>query len=250
MPAYPVRALVLRKTKLGESDTIVTLLAEDGRQVRAVAKGARKTMSRLGVRLEPFVVADLLLHTGRNLDIVAEARTVQSHEALRADFDRVAAGSVIADVADKLAVEGQAEERLFALCLASLDAIELAPPEALDALVAAFLVKAISMHGLRPQLSSCAACAGALAPGARFSAAQGGAVCPDCGQLDPSAPPLSPEARDLLAALLQARLADVPALAPPPDVVAEALRLLRAFITYHVPARLKALEFFLSQPRP
>ena len=63
MPAYPLRALVLRKTKLGETDLILTLLAADGRQVRAVAKGARKSRSRLGARVEPFSILDLLLHT-------------------------------------------------------------------------------------------------------------------------------------------------------------------------------------------
>ena len=38
-PTYDARAIVLRKTKLGESDLILALLAEDGSQIRAVAKG-------------------------------------------------------------------------------------------------------------------------------------------------------------------------------------------------------------------
>ena len=36
-PTYPLRALVLRRTKLGESDLILTLLAADGSLARAVA---------------------------------------------------------------------------------------------------------------------------------------------------------------------------------------------------------------------
>ena len=40
MPSYPLRALVLRKTKLGETDLILTLLAADGRQVREVHAGS------------------------------------------------------------------------------------------------------------------------------------------------------------------------------------------------------------------
>ena len=51
---YSLQALVLRKTKLGETDLIVTLLAQDGRQVRAVAKGARKPNSSFASRLEIF----------------------------------------------------------------------------------------------------------------------------------------------------------------------------------------------------
>ena len=73
MPSYRAHALVLRKTKLGETDAIVTLLAEDGRELRAVAKGLRKPGSKLGGVLEPFTEVSLLLHTGRSLDVVSEA---------------------------------------------------------------------------------------------------------------------------------------------------------------------------------
>ena len=163
MPSYPARALVLRKTKLGETDTILTLLAADGRQVRAVAKGLRKPGGRFGARLEPFAVVDLLLHTGRSLDVITEAQTVATHAALREDFDRSAAATVVADLLDKISVEGQAEPQLFALATTTLDVMEQAPVEALPALVVAFLVKAMAMHGYRPQLESCACCAGEAA---------------------------------------------------------------------------------------
>ena len=70
---YRCRAIVLDKTKLGESDLILTLLADDGRQVRAVAKGARKPGSKLAARCELCCEVDLLLAHGRNLDIVSQA---------------------------------------------------------------------------------------------------------------------------------------------------------------------------------
>ena len=53
-PTYSLRALVLRRTKLGESDLILTLLSEDGSQKRAVAKGARRPKSSFAARTEPF----------------------------------------------------------------------------------------------------------------------------------------------------------------------------------------------------
>lgn len=40
--AYNERCIVLKHTKLGETDVIVTMLGGDGRQIRAVAKGLRK----------------------------------------------------------------------------------------------------------------------------------------------------------------------------------------------------------------
>lgn len=245
MPAYPLRALVLRKTKLGEADLILTLLAADGRQVRAVAKSARKPKSRFGARAEPYTVVDLLLHTGRTLDIIAEAQTVTSHEALRMDLDRSAHASVVADVLDKASVEGQRDERLFGLALATLDALAVAPIEQLVAVTGAFLIKAMAMIGYRPQLATCVSCAAART-GGLFSLEAGGVVCPACGDLQPAVLPLSEGARAALSAMLAARMADVAALGIPPAVARECLTLLRAFVRFHMPARLKALEFLGS----
>lgn len=242
MPSYHLRALVLRKTKLGEADLILSLLAEDGRQVRAVAKGARKPKSRFGARVEPYTVLDALLHTGRTLDILAEAEIERSYEGVRSDLDRSACAAVVADLLDKISVEGQTEEQLFGLALATLDALETDETGDLLAVTLAFLVKAMAMQGYRPELTACASCASDATGGSSFSLAAGGVLCPRCGGLDATALRISCEVRDALAAMLQSKMADVPALGVEGEVQREALALLRAFVTYHVPARLKALE--------
>lgn len=246
MPAYAARGLVLKRTRLGEADTIVTVLAEDGRQIRAVAKGARKTMSKCGARLQPFAVVRLLLHTGRTLDIVSEVETEVSHDGLRSDFDRTAHASVVVDLLDKTTAEDAGEPRLLALALATLVAEEDVPVEALPALTVAFLVKAMAMLGYRPQLGSCVQCAGAVREGAPFSVPAGGVVCDPCSG-ENAVIPLSRAGSSALATLLKARMADVPALLLPEVVVRECFMLLRAFVRYHVPARLKSLEFIEQQ---
>lgn len=244
MPAYSARALVLRKTKLGETDTILTLLAEDGGQIRAVAKGLRKPGGRFGARLEPYAVCDLLLHTGRSLDVVTEAQTVSSHSGLREDLDRSAAAAVVADLLDKIALEGQTEPRLFALATTSLDVMEEAPVDGLPSLVIAFLVKAMAMQGYRPQLESCACCAAETRDSSDFSVSHGGAVCPECGALDAGTLHFSPEGRAWLEALLGAKMAEVSGMSMPPAAVSDCFELVRAFVAYHVPARLRALDYY------
>jgi DNA repair protein RecO (recombination protein O) len=244
MATYPTRALVLRKTKLGETDTILTLLAAGGHQVRAVAKGLRKPGGRFGARLEPFAVVDLLLHTGRSLDVITEAQTVATHAALREDLDRSAAASVVVDVLDKISVEGQPEPQLFAMSTTTLDVMEQAPVESLGALLLAFLVKAMAMHGYRPQLESCACCAQEVGESREFSVSGGGSLCPQCGALDASTVHFSAEGRAWLELLMQSRMADVPSLDMPAAAERDCFDLVRAFVGYHVPARLRALDYY------
>ncbi|MHB9002668.1 MAG: DNA repair protein RecO [Coriobacteriia bacterium] len=245
MPAFPVRAIVLRKTKLGETDVILTLLAHDGRQLRAVAKGMRKPGSRIGARLEPYSEVDLLLHSGRSLDVVTEVETVNTHAALREDFDRSAAAGVVVDILDKIAVEGQAEERLFGLASAALSAMEVAGTTALHALVSAFMLKSMTMHGYRPELESCACCAHEVTGGRLFSLEAGGVLCPQCGEGDGASLHFSQEGRELLERLLGSTMLEI---AAADDIDEDSLRdcflLLRSFVNYHLHARLKALDFY------
>lgn len=246
MPSYPLTALVLRKTKLGETDIILTLLAEDGSEVRAVAKGLRKPGSRFGGRLEPYSVVDLLMHTGKSLEGVSEARTVHANAALREDLDRSAAAAVVADLLDKVAQQGQAEPRLFALACTTLGVMSTAPVDVLPALTVAFLVKAMAMHGYRPELEACASCACELGGSNAFSLSHGGTVCAACGDLDASTLKFPAQARGWLEKLLTSTMAEVADAEMPGAAVADCFELVRSFVVYHLPARLKALDFYAS----
>ena len=89
MPTYRDEAVVLRTHKLGEAERIVTMLSRQNGKIRAVAKGVRRTASRFGSRLEPFMVVDLQCYRGRSLDIVNQAESIGSYGAeIVADYRR------------------------------------------------------------------------------------------------------------------------------------------------------------------
>ncbi|MGH3506722.1 MAG: DNA repair protein RecO, partial [Nocardioidaceae bacterium] len=68
MNLYRDEAVVLRTQKLGEADRIVTFLTRRHGRVRAVGKGVRRTRSKFGSRLEPFMQVDVQFARGRSLD--------------------------------------------------------------------------------------------------------------------------------------------------------------------------------------
>ncbi len=100
---YRDEAIVLRAQKLGEADRIVTLLTREHGQVRAVAKGVRKTMSRFGARLEPFMLIDVQLYEGRSLDTVTQVETIGPYGlAIVADYARYTAATAMLETAERL----------------------------------------------------------------------------------------------------------------------------------------------------
>ena len=151
-PTYSLRALVLRRTKLGESDLILTLLSEDGSQKRAVAKGARRPKSSFAARTEPFCVIDALCATGRSLDILKEARLVAAHDVLRCNLEASAAAAPVAELLARMSQRDLANPRLFQSAMRVLDAMDGADDNHCAALSAAELLKILAFSGLRPSL--------------------------------------------------------------------------------------------------
>src|SRR5258707_15417833 len=102
---YRDDGIVLRTQKLGEADRIVTVLARKTGRIRAVAKGVRRTKSRFGARLEPFTHVDLLLYTGRSLDVITQAETLRNYgEALAGDYPRDTTGTAMLETAERFTV--------------------------------------------------------------------------------------------------------------------------------------------------
>jgi DNA repair protein RecO (recombination protein O) len=154
--------LVLRKTKLGETDLIITGFSDEGRQVRAVAKGARRPGSRTGVHLELYSVARVLLHKGRSLDIVTEAEGLSGNERCRGDLLHSAAAAVVVELLDKVSMDGDTEPRLFPLALEALRCVGTVPDEGVALIAAATVLKTASQLGFRPSLRECVCCGAPL----------------------------------------------------------------------------------------
>ncbi|OGO39027.1 MAG: DNA repair protein RecO, partial [Chloroflexi bacterium RBG_16_56_8] len=84
--SFRVEAVVLRHNDYGEADRFLTLYTRQQGKLRALAKGARKVTSRKAGHLEPFTHVALQLAKGRDLPIITQAETIQSHLPLRNDL--------------------------------------------------------------------------------------------------------------------------------------------------------------------
>ena len=196
---YRDSGVVLRVTKLGEADRIITLLTRRGGRVRAVAKGVRRTRSKFGSRLEPFSHVDLQLYAGRNLDIVTQAVTIDPFgPAIAADYARYTTGTAIVETAERLTgEERQPSLRLYLLLVSALRALsEGGRPPGL--VLDAFLLRSMALAGWSPALSECARC-GEPGPHKVFHVPSGGVLCSGCRSAGSARP--SPDALALMVDL-------------------------------------------------
>ncbi|THJ67103.1 DNA repair protein RecO [Arthrobacter echini] len=196
---YRAQGVVLRTYKLGEADRIIVLLTREHGQVRAVAKGVRRTSSKFGSRLEPFMAVDLLLAHGRNLDIVTqvEIRGAYGYD-IASDYGRYTAATAIAETAERLTDISEAGGAQYALAVGAFSALgrDLHPA---GLILDSYLLRALATSGWAPSFTDCARC-GTPGPHSAFSAPLGGAVCSSCRPPGAASPSIA--TMDLLGALL------------------------------------------------
>lgn len=236
VPTYRDEAVVLRTHKLGEADRIVTMLSRRHGKVRAVAKGVRRTSSKFGARLEPFMVVDVQLYAGRSLDIVQQAESLGSYGAdIAADYDRYTSASAMVEAADRLNEAESNPQHFFLLvgALRSLSRGEHASRSIMDS----YLLRAMALSGWAPALGDCARC-GAPGPHEAFVAQLGGTVCPRCAPA--GSPRIDGRTLELLRALLAGEWQVVDA--APERELAAASGLISAYVQWHLERGIRALS--------
>jgi DNA repair protein RecO (recombination protein O) len=197
---YRDEAIVLRTQKLGEADRIITFLTHRTGRVRAVGKGVRRTKSKFGSRLEPFMHVDVQFAHGRTLDIVTQVETLSPFgEAIAGDYGRYTAGTAMLETAERLvAEEMEPAVQQYLLLVGGLRVLasgERDPSLVLDS----FLLRSLALAGYAPSFDECARC-GAPGPHRSFSAGAGGMLCSNC-RIPGTASP-APETVVLMGALL------------------------------------------------
>lgn len=180
---YKATGINLKGMPFGESDRLLTVLTSEYGLVRAIAPGSRKHDSSLRGRSGLFVVNNLLIVRGRNLDKITQAEAIESFTALSQDLTKLTASQYLAELALYQALSDQPQEELFVLLCDNLRQLEQLP----SGLVLPFLTQAafqlLALAGVAPQVHHCCLTQVPLIPSfahpewrVGFSVAAGGTV--------------------------------------------------------------------------
>lgn len=241
-------AIILSHLRYGETSKIVRFATRDLGVQSAIAKGALRPRSRFGAALQVLSggQAHLLVKENRDLHLLTAFDLQHLRVGLTAYLPRYTTGMALAEVMLRFAPPDPHPEA-FDLFGASLDSLEVTPPDEVPALGLRLLWLLISALGFAPSLELCAR-DGAPVPAEGplpFNIREGGALCASCAALL-GANRLPPEAR-----LALARLIDGQAALPALDArhLAAHQRLLSGYIRCHLAesTELPALDFWLRR---
>jgi DNA repair protein RecO (recombination protein O) len=198
---YQTEVIVIKKTKLGEADTILTFFTPRLGKIQGFAKSLRKPKSKMAGHLELLIHSAVSFSRGRgNIDTITGAQTINAFLPLRDDLWLTSCGLYVAELVHQFTAEHQENLPLFLLTLETLE--RLCREENKELVLRWFELHLLESAGYRPQLRECVICHKPLeATNNYFSPATGGLLCPACNLNQPFSYTLSVNAQKVLRLL-------------------------------------------------
>ncbi|MBO8171387.1 MAG: DNA repair protein RecO [Bacillaceae bacterium] len=188
--------IVIKTTDYGESDKIVTLYTRDQGKIGMMARGAKRTKSRLAAISQLLTYGRYLYYQpASGLASLNQGDIIHSYRELKQDLTQTAYAAYVLELVDKLTETGEVNPYLFETLHLTLQYIEEGKDP--DIITRIFEVKMLQAAGYRPQVDRCLSCSSEEGP-YLFSIREGGLLCNRCGHRDPHAIVLTEGAVKLL----------------------------------------------------
>lgn len=231
---FTTEALVIGSMRYREADRIVTLYTRDRGRLGGIARGVRRTRSKVGGRLEPFSLVRASLYSGRGLYTILGVDTVRTFQGVREELFRMEEGARLLGAIRHLFPQEEGSVPAFNLLVRGVARLAEAPDAAAAAgVVLATRLKLLALLGYTPEMSRCAACGG-QGPMYGFSPSLGGVVCERCASAGgASCFALSAGALATLHALLETSLVEVERLDLDHRATAEVEQVVAQTLAYH-----------------
>jgi len=159
MATIETEALVLRTYNFGEADKIVVVLTQSAGVVRGVANGCRKLKSRFGAALEPFTLIKLTWYEKENRELVSlrQAEIITSHFDLLSQAETLTGLAYMGDLVIEFSPPHEANDNLFRMVKACLEAINQAPAD-IQLVLRYFEIWLLKLQGYLPDIRRCGEC--------------------------------------------------------------------------------------------
>lgn len=152
---FKATAINLKALPIGENDRLLTLLTPELGLLRAVAPGARKHLSRLGGRSGLFVINDVLVAKGKQLDKLVQAETVRSFPKLSQHLGKLTASQYLAEMVLLQALSEHPQPELYHLFVEHLERIETSSEASILACLTHGIYHLLALEGVAPEVQAC-----------------------------------------------------------------------------------------------
>ncbi len=183
MEDIEVDGLVIRETKTGEADKVITLLTSQLGRITINGKGVSSLRNKYAASTQLFSYSTFLLRKKGNFYYIRDAFYIENFMNIRYDLEKLALANYVCDVACDLAPESVEDPELLQLILNTLYAIANMDKLPLEQIKGAFEFRAAVQEGFMPDLSGCGKCGCELNEDSTIDVMNGRMLCKKCRTL-------------------------------------------------------------------
>ncbi|MBU0897626.1 DNA repair protein RecO [Patescibacteria group bacterium] len=179
---YRVKAVVLYRSSFGENNTIVTIYTTEKGKLELIARGTKKSKSKLAAHLEPITLVDVMVVRGKKYDYIGSAISENCYFDLKNSLEKIKAAGEVIRILNLIVKTGDCDKEIFELLISYFDFLNSAKEELnYDLFVQLFVFKLLIKLGHRPELYYCVSCHSKILPlSNKFDLSKGGIICVKC----------------------------------------------------------------------
>ena len=171
--------VVIKTQDYRENDKLVWLYTDNLGKITMIAKGAKKSKSKLFASTIPLCYGEYLLFKGKSLFVLQEGKINNSFQGLLDNLDKLTYSSYICELIDIALVEGEKNIQVFKEFLTTLYLLN---TDALDyeLLIRYFELKLLKATGYGLNLDNCVCCGKKINVSNYIDVSNFGGICESC----------------------------------------------------------------------
>ncbi|ASN05200.1 DNA repair protein RecO [Virgibacillus necropolis] len=201
-----IEGIVIKTQDYGESHKIITIFSKKIGKFSALARGAKKTKSRMAAVTQPFIHGEFFIYLSKGLSTIQQGEVINSNRTIREDIIKTAFAALIVELTDKLLDSDKPEYYIYDQLIKTIAWIS--EHEDADIPIMMYELKLYKKGGFAPTVDRCVNC-NRKEDLVGFSIAEGGLLCNRCTSIDPQIIPLPETIAKLLRIFLEVGLEQV-----------------------------------------
>ncbi len=175
-----VNGLIIKETKYGEGNKILTVLTDSKGKIQVSASGVRSYKSKIASGCGMYSYSKFLLKSGKSMYNIISADSICNFYSLSNNYEKLSYAAYFSELVCAVTVEDDADETLR-LMLNTLFYLE--NNENLELIKTVFELRLMKECGFMPNILSCDQC-GSSSALSYFSTDEGVCFCSNCSKLN------------------------------------------------------------------
>lgn len=110
---YKTEAIILHRKTLKDADRLILCYSKDFGKLKLVAKGARKSKSKMAGSLEPFSLVNVVIAKGKSLDILISVKSIKYKNPRELSQSELRFLFIVSEILDMMAMENESDVGLY-----------------------------------------------------------------------------------------------------------------------------------------